>query len=159
MDALALLEYQHRAFRKMLSRLEHDAQPGPLFDRLADALAIHSELEERVLYPATAALRTADDLQEAYVAHEEVKRLLADLLEMSEDDESFVPGLKLLRDWIDRHVEDQEGELFQATRAAFDEEQLTQMARRMEALARSLDEEGSPRVQFVATNREMQSAG
>ena len=40
MDALALLEYQHRAFRKMLSRLEHDAQPGPLFDRLADALAI-----------------------------------------------------------------------------------------------------------------------
>lgn len=159
MDAIELLEYQHRTFEELFERLEADPRPGPLFERLADELAVHAQLEEQVLYPATGHLRTPDELQEAKVAHEEMKRMLAELLEMVEDDASFAPGLNLLRESVDQHIQDTEQQLLQATRAAFDEHQMPALAEQMEVLAREIGEEESPRTRFIATNRQLESAG
>lgn len=159
MDAIELLEYQHRTFEALFERLEAAPRPGPLFEHLADELAVHAQLEEQVLYPATRHLRTPDELQEAKVAHEEMKRMLAGLLEMAEDDPSFAPGLNLLRESVDQHVLDEEQQLLQATRASFDHHQLAALSEQMEALAREIGEEESPRTRFIATNRQLESAG
>lgn len=145
MDAIELLELQHREVEEMFDEYEDSDDKLAVFERIADALAVHAEIEEKIFYPATHNERTDDELQEAVQEHLQIKRLIADLLRLGPADKSFHAKMNVLREEIEHHVEEEESELFPAVRASFDEDKLATLGEEMEALAEELEEEGEPR--------------
>ena len=110
-DAIQALRRQHDETRKLFQDLavaQGDAR-RTTFLRLADALAAHATVEERLLYPELSRLGETGDLaRDAVEEHLVMKRLLADMLETRLSDEVFDAKCRVLEDEVTRHVEDEE---------------------------------------------------
>ena len=149
MNAIDLLEQQHREVEKLFKKIE---KAGPdekekLFDELADSLAVHAAIEEQHFYPATKDARTEELLQEAVEEHLSVKRIIADLLEMEPDDAQFDAKIKVLQEQVEHHVEEEEGELFPKVRKLHSKDELEDLGVLMEQTAEELKEQGAPRME------------
>jgi hemerythrin superfamily protein len=118
-----------------------------LFDRLADALAVHAAIEEKHFYPATKDARTAELLREAVEEHLSVKRIIADLLEMEPDDAHFDAKITVLREQVEHHVEEEENELFPKVRKVRSKDELEDLGVLMEQTAEELKSLGAPRME------------
>ncbi|MBC8131968.1 MAG: hemerythrin domain-containing protein [Deltaproteobacteria bacterium] len=148
MNAIDLLESQHREVEKLFSRIE--AAKGPsakqkLFDIIADKLAVHATIEEHQFYPAVKAKRTEDVLLESLEEHVGIKRVLADLLKTPAGDETFDAKIKVLKEQVEHHVEEEEEELFPKVRKLLDEEHLEALGQEMSAEQSDLETAGTPR--------------
>ncbi len=110
-DAAAVLRRQHDQTRKLFQELAEatgDARRST-FLRLADALAAHGTVEERLLYPELARQEETGDLaRDAVEEHLVVKRLLADMLEEQLSDDVFDAKCRVVEDEVTRHVEEEE---------------------------------------------------
>jgi len=146
-DAIELLKMQHEEAKKLFEQIEaaEDEKKEDLFEQLADALAVHATIEEKHFYPATKNARTEELLQEAVEEHLGVKRLIADLLEMSPEDAQFDAKVKVLREQVEHHVEEEEGELFPKVRKMFKEDELDDLGVVMQDMADDLKAAGAPR--------------
>src|SRR5437899_8934517 len=91
MDAIELLESQHRDLKALFQKCEmaNGEAKRQLFEKIADALAVHAAIEEKHFYPATRSARSEESLQEAVDEHLSMKRLVADLLEMDPAEAQF----------------------------------------------------------------------
>jgi hemerythrin superfamily protein len=148
MDAVELLKSQHREVEKLFKQIENAEEPEDkeaLFEDLADKLAVHAKIEEQFFYPAVQEKKTEDMVLEAFVEHTSIKRLLADLLEADGSDPSFDAQIKVLKEQIEHHVEEEEGQLFPASKKVLDKEEMNALAQEMMALQQELEEEGDPR--------------
>src|ERR1700710_2242763 len=116
MNAIDRLESQHSEVADLFSQIEDagdDADlKGDLFEEIADKLAIHAAIEEHHFYPAVKANRTEDILLEAVEEHLTIKRTLADLLKIDADDKTFDAKIKVLKEEVEHHVEEEESDLF-----------------------------------------------
>src|SRR3712207_7403878 len=83
-----------------------------LFARIADNLAAHATIEEKLFYPSVYVGPTADKLQEAVEEHLSAKRVMADLLDMDPLDAQFKAKMKVLQELVEHHVEEEEKDLF-----------------------------------------------
>ena len=112
-NAIRLLEQQHREVEALFSEYD-EAEEGKqeLFEEIADSLAAHSEIEEKIFYPSFMADRTADELRESVEEHLAVKRLLADLMKMKPSDPQFDPKVQLVEELMRHHIEQEEHRLF-----------------------------------------------
>jgi len=127
MNAIDLLKSQHRAVEDLFSKLEKAKgakAKKPIFEKLADNLAGHAPIEEHQFYPAVKAKRTEDILLESLEEHLGIKRVLADLLEIEPDDETFDAKIKVLKEQVEHHVEEEEGDLFPKVKKLLDEDEL-----------------------------------
>lgn len=148
MSAIDMLEAQHREVEKLFERLEKEKSKDrkeALFAELADKLAVHAAIEEKHFYPAMNDEKTKDDLLEAAEEHLAVKRLLADMLDLDADDEVFEAKLTVLKEQVEHHVEEEEGELFAQAKKLLDAEMLDALEQEMTATQDELLEEGDPR--------------
>ena len=150
MNAIDLLEQQHEEARKLFQKIEKAARPDEkerLFDELADALAVHAAIEEQHFYPATKDARTEELLQEAVEEHLSMKRIIADLLEMEPDDAQFDAKIKVLREQVEHHVEEEENELFPKVRKIHSKDELEDLGILMGQTAEELKARGAPRME------------
>lgn len=141
-DAIEILEQQHREVEDLFAQFEEaqdDEERETLFLELADALAIHATIEERHFYPAVKDQQTEEQLKEAHEEHKKVKRQIAELLGMGADDDEFVEKVAALRQCVDHHVGEEEGELFPKCRELLDEEELEAIGQEMIATASELE--------------------
>ncbi|HEY4883628.1 MAG TPA: hemerythrin domain-containing protein [Myxococcales bacterium] len=147
MDAIELLKTQHLEVKGLFKRMEkaEEDEKQDLFEQLADALAVHTAIEEKHFYPATRNARTEELLQEALEEHLSAKQLIADLMEMSADDPQFDAKLSVLEEQIDHHVEEEEKELFPKVRKMLAKEELEDLGMVMEDMAEELKSSGVPR--------------
>ena len=141
MDATRLLEQQHKevtdAFGKY-EKAEELSQKRQLFLTIADNLSAHAAIEEKIFYPAVYVNETEDLLKEAVEEHLAAKRIIADLLELEQEDETFDPKMMVLREQIEHHIEEEEGELFPKVRKNFTKEELDGLGVEMEAMFEDL---------------------
>jgi hemerythrin superfamily protein len=151
-NAIELLEQQHREVEKLFAKIEKakSDEKEELFDEIADSLAVHAAIEEQHFYPATKDARTEELLQEAVEEHLAVKRIIADLLEMTPDDAQFDAKIKVLKEQVEHHVEEEEEELFPKVKKLRSKDELEDLGILMEQTARELKEEGAPRMQVPA---------
>lgn len=147
MNAIELLKTQHEEMRALFDQIEaaEDEDKEELFEQLADALAVHATIEEKHFYPATRNARTEELLQEAVEEHLSVKRLIADLLEMSPEDAQFDAKVAVLKEQVEHHVEEEEGELFPRVKKMFKEDELEDLGVVMEDMAEDLKAATAPR--------------
>ena len=145
--AIDLLKDQHREVEKLFSAFDKASSPDDkeeLFETIADKLAIHARIEEQYFYPAVTAKKTEDMVLEAFVEHTSIKRLLADLLESDAEDPKFEAQMKVLKEQVEHHVEEEEEQLFPAAKKVLTKDELVALAQEMTALQTEL-EESEPR--------------
>jgi hemerythrin superfamily protein len=146
-DALAMLESQHRAVEELFLELDK-GRDGAAFRRkfleLADLLAMHAAIEERHFYPAVKAADTEEELHEFVQDHLEVKRVLATLLATSQSDRDLMSELEELEGLTEEHVIEEEHDLFPKVRELMDRDQLIGIAQEMAATMVELQQEGEP---------------
>lgn len=141
MNAIKLLMEQHREVEQLFEKLEQGAgDKQELFDDLADALAVHTAIEERLFYPATKSARTEDLLLEAVEEHLGAKRLLADMLDADVEDQAFDAKVKVLKEQVEHHVREEEVELFPKVSELFAEQKLEELGERLLELAAKVRE-------------------
>jgi hemerythrin superfamily protein len=146
MDALSLLMSQHEEVNALFEEIEatdDDDDKLALFAELANAFAAHAHIEEKIFYPAAYASATAELLNEAVQEHLEAKRTLSELLKMSPQDEQFDAKVKTLKEQIEHHVEEEEGELFPKVKKELETEELEALGAQMEEMFEA-DLETSP---------------
>jgi hemerythrin superfamily protein len=149
MDAIEMLKQQHREVDELFEELEGAGENARktkerVFRRIADAMAIHAGIEEKLFYPASKAPDTEELLREAVEEHLSVKRVISDLLESGPEDEQFDARCQVLKEQIEHHVEEEEEELFPKVRKLCSKEELEDLGNRMQQLADQLEEEGEP---------------
>jgi hemerythrin superfamily protein len=145
--AIDLLKDQHREVEQLFSAFDKASSPDDkeeLFETIADKLAIHARIEEQYFYPAVTAKKTEDMVLEAFVEHTSIKRLLADLLEGDAEDPKFEAQMKVLKEQVEHHVEEEEEQLFPAAKKLLTRDELVALAQEMTALQTEL-EESEPR--------------
>jgi DUF438 domain-containing protein len=118
MDVYTFLKDQHKEVSQLLDALEKtsrrtEKRRTELFAELKKMLEIHTYLEETLFYPI---IKKAEKFTQvalvAYEEHDVVKRRLVDLAETPVDDEKWGAKLTVLKENIEHHVEEEEGQLF-----------------------------------------------
>lgn len=142
MDAISLLEKQHREVEKLMKACKKAEGPEKesIFLEIADQLAVHSTIEEKIFYPASENEKTEEDLQEALQEHLSMKRLLADMLDLDVGDERFDAKLTVLEEQVNHHVEEEEDGLFKRVRRELGKERLAELGVEMQTMAEMLQE-------------------
>lgn len=145
MKATELLQQQHEEVKALYARYEQaddDDEKQALFEEIADNLAAHAAIEERIFYPAAYGDTLEDALREAVEEHLAVKREIADLLGLTPDDEQFDAKMKVLMEMVDHHIEEEEREILPRAESQLGAEQLEQLGEDMELLFEDLMSEG-----------------
>jgi glycine/D-amino acid oxidase-like deaminating enzyme/nitrite reductase/ring-hydroxylating ferredoxin subunit/hemerythrin-like domain-containing protein len=132
-DAIALLKEDHRAVKALLKRLEA-AETGPerrrLFEEVEQELLVHARLEEELFYPRFKDAVGDDDEDvrmyfEAHEEHENAERIAAEVREHRDPgSDEYAAKCKVLKDLIEHHIEEEEGEMFPSARKALGRESL-----------------------------------
>lgn len=145
-DAIALLKADHKevdAMFKAYEKTDDDGEKQKLADQICHALTIHAQIEEEIFYPAAyeAFDEDGDDLiDEAQVEHASAKSLIAEIKAMNVGEPLFDAKIKVLGEYINHHVKEEETEMFPECRDA-DMDLVAlgdQMAKRKSELAASL---------------------
>jgi hypothetical protein len=149
MDATQLLQEQHTEVDNLIARIEkaEGAQKRQLFEQLADKVAAHAEIEEKIFYPAAMAKQTEDLLLESVEEHLSVKRVLADMLSVDVDDHHFDAKLSVLKEQLRHHAHDEEEkELFPKVRTLLSKDELDGLGGEMAATFAALVEKAPRKV-------------
>lgn len=121
-DAIALLKADHREVKQLFSdfeKSEDDAEKQEIATQICTALTVHARIEEEIFYPAAYdAIEDDDLLDEAEVEHASAKDLIAQIEASSPSEPLFDAKVKVLGEYVDHHVKEEEGELFPECRSS-----------------------------------------
>jgi len=135
-----MLERDHRRFEELFEQGEKTTERGvrarkALLETLKAELEQHELIEEKVLYPALKPHRDARDIVlEGYQEHHVADILVKELERLSPGDERWGAKFKVLKENIEHHIEEEEGEMFRTARTVLGRDRLEAIGRRMEAL-------------------------
>ena len=138
MNAITLLENEHKHMRKLLDELEATTDRGfkirsELFATIKGELTLHEVIEEEIFYPELKAHPRAKDIVlEGYQEHHVVDLLMAELERLDVRDESWGAKAKVMKENVEHHMEEEEGDMFLKARQVFDKAELDDLGRRME---------------------------
>ena len=147
-DAIQILEQDHRRLEDLLKQGEDTTERArtarqELLSTITAELKAHELMEEKVLYPALQSHPEARDIVlEGYEEHHVADLILDELREVATNDEQWGAKFKVLKENIEHHIEEEEGEMFRTARGIFSREELQGLAERMLALKQR---SGAPR--------------
>ncbi len=145
MDALELLIADHRKVDGLFQQFEKGGNAQEfdhLFAQLKADLTVHTEIEEKIFYPA---VRNNPDttalVEEAYQEHAQVKQLLQMISTLDNTSAEWGQQMtEVMRD-VQHHVQKEETELFPKVREHFNQDQLQQLGLQMQELKTDLKSE------------------
>lgn len=119
-DAIRFLKEDHRevkAWFKAYEKLDVPSEKQVLADKICQALTVHMRIEEELFYPPVRA-EIQDDkmLDEAEVEHGSAKQLIVDIRAMKAGQPLFCAKVKVLGEYIEHHVAEEEEEMFPKVR-------------------------------------------
>jgi hemerythrin superfamily protein len=118
MNIYELLHEDHQKVKSLLKELEETTERAEktrdrLIREVEMELTIHSEAEEKFLYPRLQAISETKDLAyEAVEEHKVVKTLLTELVSEPKDTAEWSAKLTVLKENVEHHIEEEEGPLF-----------------------------------------------
>ena len=147
MNAIALLEADHRKVKRLLAELEQTTERGvktrsELFATIKGELTLHEIIEEEIFYPELKAHPKAVDIVlEGYEEHHVVDLLMGELERLDVQDETWGAKATVMKENIEHHIEEEEGEMFPKARQVFDAAELDDLGARMEARKQAAGQE------------------
>lgn len=118
-DAITLLKDDHQRVKYAFAHFE---ELGPnayvskreLADEICRELTIHTQLEEEIIYPTFRKNLNGEKslVNEAQVEHDSAKVLIKEIQKMNPDEQLFDAKVKVLAEYVDHHVKEEEEEMF-----------------------------------------------
>jgi hypothetical protein len=140
-DAIAFLMKQHKDAKKLFKQFEktdRKAEKEKITNTVCKMLEVHTKIEEEIFYPACRkAGLDADQMDEADVEHASAKELIGQVEGKDASDSHYDAKVKVLGEYINHHVEEEETEMFkQARRLKLD---MTALGAQMKQRANQLE--------------------
>ncbi len=140
MDIFDVLTSDHEKVKKILEHMEQTSPRAAkrretLLDQLNENLLPHMYAEEQFFYQIL--LDESSDKEVAYQALEEhraAKAVLMDLEEAPSDDPRWSARLKVLKELVEHHIEEEETTVFDLARSLMDEDRATDVGHRFKEL-------------------------
>ncbi len=144
MNVIELLKKDHETVSDLFKSFEaakekdSDSAKEGIVSQICEELTAHATVEEEFFYPAVSAQagddeKAGDSVKEAQEEHGLVKSLVAELEEMSAADEQFDAKVKVLKDVVEHHVEEEEGELMPKAKKLLTQDELEELGSRVES--------------------------
>lgn len=151
-DAIDMLTSDHKAVKALFKQYDKLAEADgdsdekqAIAQQICHALTVHATLEEELFYPAAREVLGDDEdlIDEADVEHSTAKDLIAQIEDSSPNEALYDAKVKVLGEYIDHHVKEEEGEIFpKIKKAKLDTKMLgADMAARKEELMAELTAE------------------
>ena len=137
MDAISLLKADHDKVKKMLAEGETTTERGEktrteLFEKLKGEMLLHERIEEEIFYPALKAHPKAREIVlEGFEEHHVVDEIMGELEATPVTDEKWGAKFTVMKENIEHHIEEEEGEMFKQARQVFDADELEALGARM----------------------------
>lgn len=138
-DVIKLLKQDHREVKKMLDELEDTTERATtkrkdVFARVQSELRLHELVEEEIVYPAfREKSKLKDIVLEGYEEHHVVDLIMNEVAGEPVTDETWGAKLKVMKENVEHHIEEEEGKMFPQARKLFSEEELEDLGRRITA--------------------------
>ena len=163
-DAIGLLVADHREVKGLFKQFEDlsdrsKSSKKKIADQICHALTVHTQIEEKIFYPAVRkAIKDDDLMDEAEVEHASAKDLIAQIQEMDPGDDLYDAKVKVLSEQIEHHVAEEEkrmeGMFAQARKAGLDMDALgEELAARKIELTTKFKASGIPDPQLKAMDQ------
>ena len=126
-EAITQLTEDHARVKKLFRQYEKlardeagEAERQELAHKICVELTAHSTAEEDIFYPAARDVlgQDADLVDEAEVEHGTAKELISQIRNSSPDDPHYDAKVKVLGEYINHHVAEEEGKMFPKVRKA-----------------------------------------
>lgn len=145
--ALELLMSDHRKVEQLFKKYEAEKEGDEdarqtLAEQICDELTVHAQVEEELFYPWLRENLPEDKMElveEAEVEHRTAKDLIDEIEGADTVDEAFDAKVKVLSEYIQHHVEEEEDEIFKEVKEMKDE--LDELGEAMAARKSELMEE------------------
>jgi len=137
MNAFELLKSDHKKVAGIMEKIDGTTERAlktreELFTQLKTELDIHAEIEETILYPVLEKADESRDITlEAFEEHRLVKQLLGELESEAKDDEKWTAKFTVLKENVEHHVEEEEGEMFKKARKVLSNEEIEELGTRL----------------------------
>ena len=139
MDALQLLKDDHARVKKLLEELDATTERAEKtrtegLAKLKQELTIHEAIEEEIFYPALKEHAEAKEIVlEAFEEHDVVDTIMSEIERTPVEDETWAAKLTVMKENLEHHIEEEEGEMFTKARDLLDRETLVSLGERMQA--------------------------
>lgn len=143
MNAIDLLKADHERVKAILNQLSESTERGvkkrtELLAKLEMEISLHTRLEEEILYPAFRKAGGKDQeimYHEAKEEHRTVDSLvLPDLKQTSPSTTEFSGRVKVVKELLEHHIEEEESEMFPQARKLLGKALLEELGAEMEAM-------------------------
>jgi hemerythrin-like domain-containing protein len=128
-DPIAILKKDHREAEAMLKQLA-DSKPGStrrrVTEKVSTALALHMEIEERLVYPLVAERVGDEEEQEAETEHQLARAGVSKMNELV-DQPGFGAAVAIVTAGIKHHVKEEEKEIFPTLKQNLDRDELARL--------------------------------
>jgi hemerythrin superfamily protein len=120
-DAISLLTNDHAEVNELFEQYKALAEDEgsmttdkqSLAEEICTMLTVHAAIEEEIFYPAVRdALDDSKLLDEAEVEHQAAKDLIEQIQDSDPSDPLYDARVKVLGEYVNHHVQEEEGELF-----------------------------------------------
>ena len=141
-NAITMLKSDHATVKRLLRELDATTERATkererLVSQIERELKMHSQIEEEVFYPAFKAATEKTDAEdlfyEATEEHHLVDIELPSLKAANPKSPEFGAKAKVLKDLVEHHIREEEGEMFVKARQLFDDDQLRELGDLMQA--------------------------
>lgn len=144
MSVLELLKKDHETVSKLFKSFESAKEADQkdscqqIAREICEALTVHATVEEELFYPAVDAKAEGQDedaedkVKEADEEHRLVKALVSEIEDMEAGDDHFEAKVKVLKDLVEHHVEEEEGELMPKAKKLLSKEELENIGEEVE---------------------------
>jgi hemerythrin superfamily protein len=120
-EATELLHADHKLMRGLFESYEEaltKTMKKKLVSQICLELGVHIQLEEEIFYPAIKqAMKDHDLVPEAIVEHATLTSLIAQIEGVEPDGEMFDAKVKVLCEYVQHHVKEEEVEMFPKAKA------------------------------------------
>ena len=142
-DAIALLKQDHETVRGLLERATKSSgeRRSQTLAKIEKELKVHTQIEEEIFYPAYRDAVTKKDDRKLYFEAMEEHRVVDLVMPDVENgtDEQVAAHVKVLKELVEHHADEEEKSMFPKARKVFDREELRtlgdQLAARKKALS------------------------
>jgi len=143
MNAIDLLQADHERVKGILTQLSESTDRGikkrtELLAKLEMEIAIHTRLEEEILYPA---YRKAGGKEQEVMYHEAKEEhrtvdslVLPDLKVTDPSTPEFAGRVKVVKELLEHHIEEEETEMFPQAKKLLGKATLEELGAQMEAM-------------------------
>jgi hypothetical protein len=132
MNPVEMLKADHARVKKLFSQFEAaegDAKED-IFKQIFKELQVHTKIEEEIFYPAVKKI-DKDGTNEAVEEHNIVDFILGAMKKLSPDDEAYDAKFTTLKENVEHHIEEEEGEMFPEAEKDIPAKTMTELGQKM----------------------------